>query len=234
MTPGKRAFDIGLALLLVPLLLPPMVVIALAILMLEGRPLFYRAERMQAPDLPFFLWKFRTMTFDPGDSGVSGGDKSARITRIGGLLRRTRADELPQLWNILRGDISFVGPRPPLRIYVERFPDLYARVLQSRPGVTGLASLVYHRHEERILAACRTPAETDATYCRRCIPAKARLDLIYQRNRTFRLDLRLILGTVAGLFRRERPAPGQSQTVAKAFLSPRPYNRTNIRVRRGS
>ena len=98
----------------------------------------------------------------------------------GRFLRRSRLDEVPQLWNVLKGDMSFVGPRPPLRLYVERFPELYAKVLQSRPGVTGLATLVFHRHEEKLLAACRSAAETDAVYARRCVPRKARIDLIYQ------------------------------------------------------
>ena len=88
--------------------------------------------------------------------------------------------------------MSFVGPRPPLRIYVARFPVLYGRVLQNRPGVTGLASLHFHRQEERLLARCRTAQETDEVYTRRCIPRKARLDLIYQHRRTLCLDIAII------------------------------------------
>ena len=135
------------------------------------------------------------------DAGVSGGDKAARVTPVGRILRRTRLDELPQLWNILRGDISFVGPRPPLREYVERFPEVYRAVLTSRPGVTGLASIHYHRHEEWLLARCATPAETDRVYCTRCIPAKARLDLIYARHASVCFDLRLIGRTIARVLR---------------------------------
>ena len=201
MTLAKRGFDILFALMLLPLLAPVIALIAVAILVTEGRPVFYVAERMRCPAQPFALWKFRTMTTVAADAGVSGGDKSARVTRTGRLLRRYRLDELPQIWNILKGDMSFVGPRPPLRQYVERFPALYAQVLQSRPGVTGLASLVYHRHEERILAACTTAQETDAAYCRRCIPAKARLDLIYQNHRSICVDLVLIGRTVARVLR---------------------------------
>lgn len=201
MTPAKRAFDLVFALLLLPVLAPVIAAVGLWILLADGRPVFYLAERMKAPGEPFLLWKFRTMTTVAADAGVSGGDKSARVTRTGRLLRRYRLDELPQIWNILKGDMSFVGPRPPLRQYVERFPALYAQVLQSRPGVTGLASLVYHRHEERILAACTTAQETDAAYCRRCIPAKARLDLIYQNHRSICFDLVLIGRTVARVLR---------------------------------
>ncbi len=205
MTPGKRLFDIGLCLLLSVVLLPVVAVLLLLMLVRQGRPLFYVSERMRTPDQGFALIKLRTMYPAPLDSGVSGGDKAARITQMGGFLRRTRLDELPQLWNILRGDISFVGPRPPLRRYVEQFPKLYAKVLHSRPGVTGLATVVYHGTEERLLARCTTAAETEAVYTRRCIPRKARLDLIYQRNRTFWLDLWLILRTAGKLFGRSGP-----------------------------
>jgi lipopolysaccharide/colanic/teichoic acid biosynthesis glycosyltransferase len=201
MTLAKRSFDILFALVLLPVLAPVIALIAVAILVTEGRPVFYVAERMRCPAQPFALWKFRTMTTVDTDTGVSGGDKTARITRIGRLLRRTRADELPQLWNILKGDMSFVGPRPPLRQYVERFPEIYSEVLKSRPGVTGLASMIYHRHEERILAGCGTSEQTDAAYCRRCVPAKARLDLIYQRHQSVCFDMKLIWQTVARILR---------------------------------
>jgi lipopolysaccharide/colanic/teichoic acid biosynthesis glycosyltransferase len=172
----------------------------------EGRPLFHVAERMRAPGRPFRLWKLRTMRPAPAaaDSGVSGGDKAARITALGRLLRRSRLDEIPQLWNVIRGDMSFVGPRPPLRQYVERFPDLYAQVLRSRPGITGLATLVYHGHEERLLARCATPEETDALYARACVPRKARLDLIYQRRRSLCWDLWLMMQTAGKVVPRRR------------------------------
>lgn len=197
MTPGKRALDLALALVLGVLLAPLALGIAAAVLLRDGRPVFYVSERMKAPGVPFRLWKFRTMAPEASDGGPSGGHKAHRLTRTGAVLRRSRLDEVPQLWNVLRGDLSFVGPRPPLRRYVEQFPELYASVLQSRPGITGLASLYYHRHEERLLARCRTAAETEAIYARRCVPAKARLDLIYARRRSLMLDLRLIAMTAA-------------------------------------
>lgn len=202
MTPGRRIMDIALALLLLAVLWPVLIGLVLAVLILDGRPVLYISERMQAPGRPFMLWKFRTMTNVATDSGVSGGDKAHRITRTGAVMRRYRLDEIPQLMNILRGDIGFVGPRPPLRRYVERFPDLYTEVLKDRPGVTGLATLVFHRTEERLLAACGTPEETEAVYERRCVPVKAQLDLIYAKNRNLCLDLRMMVATV---FRRIPP-----------------------------
>lgn len=196
MTPAKRIFDLIVALILGALLIVPILLTMLLIRVMDGRPVFYVSERMKTPTEGFALIKFRTMTVVAEDSGVSGGDKAARITRTGRFLRRTRLDEVPQLWNVLRGDISFVGPRPPLRQYVERFPGIYRAVLRSRPGITGLASVYYHAHEERLLARARTAAETDAIYARACVPRKARLDLIYQRHRTVCLDAAIMLKTV--------------------------------------
>lgn len=204
MTPAKRLLDLALALSLGALLLLPALGLALLLWVSQGRPIFYTSERMGASCRPFRLWKFRTMEPDPVDGGVSGGDKAARITPLGHHLRRLRLDEIPQLWNILRGEMSFVGPRPPLRRYVARDPALYAAVLQSRPGLTGLATLHFHAREARLLAACRTPTETDAVYARRCVPRKARLDLIYQRRRSLALDLALLARTVARVL-----APGR-------------------------
>lgn len=196
MTPSKRAFDLLVALVLAVILAPVMLVMALVILVLDGRPIFYISERMKTPTTGFRLVKFRTMKTVASDSGVSGGDKSDRITRTGRFLRRSRLDEVPQLWNVLKGDISFVGPRPPLRQYVERFPAIYGPVLRSRPGITGLASVYFHAHEEHLLARSRSNAETDAIYSRACVPRKARLDLIYQNRRNLCVDMSIMLKTV--------------------------------------
>lgn len=196
MRPAKRGLDLLVAGLLALAIWPVGLVIALLVLLIDGRPVFHVSERMKTPDCSFHLWKFRTMRPVTGDSGVSGGDKSDRITSLGRFLRRTRLDEIPQLVNILRGDISLVGPRPPLRRYVELFPEIYGEVLKQRPGLTGLATLVYHRTEERLLKDCATPQETEEVYTRRCIPTKARLDLIYAEKQGICLDLRLVLATV--------------------------------------
>lgn len=196
MTPSKRAFDLIVAAMLTVLLLPVMAVVALVILLRDGRPVFYISQRMKTPDQAFCLIKFRTMTVPLEHAGVFGGDKKNSVTRSGPMLRRTRLDELPQVFNVLRGDISFVGPRPPLRQYVERCPALYARVLHSRPGITGLATIYFHQREEALLAGCRDAAETDAIYARRCIPRKARLDLLYQKRRSLCFDIEIMIKTV--------------------------------------
>ncbi len=224
MTGGKRALDLGLAAALVLALALPLAGLMALMWARQGRPILHGSERMQTPARPFTLWKLRTMRPDPADAGVSGGDKSDRITPMGRFLRRTRGDELPQLYNILRGEMSLVGPRPPLRAYVERFPDLYARVLRSRPGVTGLATLVFHAREEALLAGCATPEETDRVYARRCVPRKARLDLIYQRRRSLGLDLWLIWLTLAR-------AAGLAPRSGRLPRGPgRPFRRAHTRV----
>lgn len=202
MTFGKRLFDLALAVILTVLLSPVLLTLMFWLILAQGRPIFYLSERMKTPDQPFTLLKLRSMTVvskadDTG--GVSGGDKTVRVTKPGLFLRKTRLDELPQLWNVLRGDLSFVGPRPPLRQYVEAFPALYAQVLACRPGITGLATVVYHRHEEYLLAKAASPQETDAVYSRACVPRKARLDLIYRQRRNLCLDLWLIARTGAKL-----------------------------------
>ncbi|MCP3971459.1 MAG: sugar transferase [Rhodobacteraceae bacterium] len=193
---SKRLMDLFVALVLSVLLVPTIILISALILLRDGRPVIYKSARSRAPDRIFQLWKFRTMSHATDDSGVTGGDKVARITPNGRLLRRYRLDEIPQLWNILRGDMSFVGPRPPLPRYVEQFPDIYGKVLRCKPGLTGLATLVYHRAEEQMLQECTTSDATEAAYVRRCIPRKMRLDLIYARNRNVCFDLRLMAASI--------------------------------------
>lgn len=200
-TRQKRCVDLIFACILTVVLGPVLLVILAWLLLKQGRPLFYTSERMKGLDQPFQLWKLRSMSVVDSDTGVSGGDKGARITPAGAWLRRRRLDELPQLYNILKGDLSFVGPRPPLRQYVERHPEIYAQVLQNRPGVTGLASLVYHRHEAWLLGRCDRAEATDQVYSHCCVPRKARLDLIYQRHQSLCFDFDLVFQTIGNLFR---------------------------------
>ena len=204
MTIRKRIFDLFFASLLVVILGPVLIWLVIYLLIKEGRPIFYVAERMKGPETPFNLWKLRTMTQAEDDQGVTGANKAGRVTQTGAWLRRKRLDEFQQLWNILKGDLSFVGPRPPLREYVERFPEIYGEVLKSRPGVTGLATIRFHKHEERLLSRCDTPEQTDDIYCRICVPRKAKLDLIYQQNQSTCYDFDLVFQTIGNLFRRRK------------------------------
>ena len=196
---GKRVVDIVLAVVLLALLSLPMLLVAGLLLVMQGRPLIYSGSRMKAPGQPFQQYKFRTMIRVDKDSGATGAHKHWRITPLGRFLRRTRLDELPQLFNILVGDMSFVGPRPPLPEYVERFTSLYSTVLRARPGVTGLATLIYHRHEDRIMAQCDTAEETDRAYYARCLPTKLRIELVYRRAASPLLDLWIMWKTFIAL-----------------------------------
>ncbi|NSX56580.1 sugar transferase [Parasulfitobacter algicola] len=202
MTVQKRILDIILSLLGLSIFWPIMLVIAAMILIRDGRPILFGTQRMKTHNQLFTLWKFRTMTPGADDGGgVSGADKDHRITPLGRILRKYRLDELPQLWNILLGEMSFVGPRPPLPRYVDLFPDLYQDVLKNRPGITGLATLAFHKHEEIILAQATSADQTDQIYRRRCVPQKARLDRIYAAHSSICFDLWLIWKTIAKVMR---------------------------------
>ena len=197
---NKRIFDVFLAIFLIVIFSPLFFIISVLIYAYDGMPIFYLSERMSGVNKSFILIKFRTMRPSLENTGVSGGDKTDRITRPGKFLRKTRLDEIPQLLNILKGDMSFIGPRPPLRIYVERFPDLYSRILVNPPGVTGLASIYYHKMEETLLLKCANATETDKVYSNRCIPRKAKLDMIYIKNRSICFDIKLLFLTVRKVF----------------------------------
>ncbi len=214
---SKRIMDIVFAGGGMVVLALPFAVLVMVLLLAQGRPLFHLSERMMTPHRAFRLWKLRSMTVVALGDGICGGDMAGRITPMGRWLRRYRLDELPQLWNVLRGNMTMVGPRPPLRRYVDAHPDLYAQVLRARPGMTGLASLMFHAREEALLRGCRTAEETHQVYTRRCIPAKARLDILYHRSRSMGGDVMLIWQTLwrlggGGLSRAHRrrstfPAP---------------------------
>jgi len=213
---AKRLFDISLALILMVPILPILGGVWVIMRLQEGNaPFLYISPRMKTLDQSFNLYKIRTMrSTDPAtNAGVVGGDKAHRITPLGKFLRRTRIDEFPQIFNVLKGDMSFVGPRPPDPNYVRAYPGLYGQILKDIPGITGLATIIFHKHEERILSRCRTPEETDAAYRRRCIPRKARLDLIYQKNKSFRLDLYIIYLTAASLLPLPRRKAAKWKTV---------------------
>ncbi len=190
---GKRSFDLVTAVLGMVSLAPLFVVLACLVLWRDGRPILFRQARVGLNGREFALVKFRTMTVCPlsAKGSFDAGDVS-RITPNGCLLRRTKLDELPQLWNVLKGDMSLVGPRPEVRKWVEAYPERWARVLALRPGITDPASLVY-RHEEELLAQTADPE----AYYRDCIlPHKLDLYEDYARTRSFAGDLGLIFRTL--------------------------------------
>jgi lipopolysaccharide/colanic/teichoic acid biosynthesis glycosyltransferase len=169
-------------------LLPVMAVLAAAILLDDGWPVFFGQTRVGKRGKPFRIWKFRTMRAGSrGNAITAAGDR--RITRSGAVLRRLKLDELPQLFNVLTGDMSLVGPRPEVPEYVQLEAPIWQAVLQVRPGVTDLASLLY-RDEEQLLGAAPDP---NALYRETVLPAKLALNLGYLQSRSFWRDLKLIL-----------------------------------------
>jgi lipopolysaccharide/colanic/teichoic acid biosynthesis glycosyltransferase len=194
---GKRLVDLSVACLALTLLAPLYLVIALVILLHDGSPVLFRQERIGRGGQPFFLWKFRTMHHaSSGPLFTVAGDP--RITHLGRFLRQGKLDELPQLWNVLRGEMSLVGPRPEVRKYVERYTCDQRRVLDLVPGITAPASLTYF-DEESILSKF---ADSELAYVETIIPEKIRLNLEYAAHATLLSDLVLILRTIVAALRR--------------------------------
>ena len=195
---SKRLFDVlasGVGLLLIS---PLLAATAIAVRITSPGPVFFRQERMGRFGRPFFILKLRTMVQDaPRLGGAITIGADPRITPIGRLLRKTKLDELPQLFNVLKGDMSLVGPRPEVHRYVEMFRDDYEEILTVRPGVTDLASIKY-RDESTILGSAVDPEEE---YVERVLPEKIRLAKEYVRRQSFGLDITIILGTVFHLAR---------------------------------
>jgi lipopolysaccharide/colanic/teichoic acid biosynthesis glycosyltransferase len=194
----KRGFDAIAAASGLVLLSPLLALVALAVLGSMGRPVLYVQERVGRAGRPFLLLKFRTMTPDDGRGPRVTASGDARVTPLGRLLRRTKIDELPQLMNVLVGDMSLVGPRPELPRYVERYDAAQRRVLRARPGITDPASIVYHDEERRL--AVVEPARREAVYIAEIVPAKLRLNLDYLERCGFWSDLGVIASTARALF----------------------------------
>lgn len=186
----KRAIDILISFTALTALSPLLLLIAVAILLDSGRPVFFRHQRVGRRFRPFFILKFRSMAPQRGPSITVHGDR--RITRVGKLLRRAKLDELPQFWNVLRGDMSLVGPRPEVPAYVEMYRPRYQRLLTVRPGITDPASIRF-RDEEILLAAAADPL---AEYAYRILPAKLDLSESYLDRQSLSLDCRLLWQTL--------------------------------------
>jgi lipopolysaccharide/colanic/teichoic acid biosynthesis glycosyltransferase len=186
-----RLFDVTCAAAGLLILMPVLLGLALLILWCDGRPVFFSQIRVGRNGRPFRIWKFRTMRAGSEGSVITAaGD--ARVSRPGAVLRRYKLDELPQLFNVLKGDMSLVGPRPEVPEYVRLEAPIWQAVLQVRPGVTDLATLVY-RDEEKVLGAAADP---NSLYRDTVLPTKLVLNLGYLRARSFRRDLKLICLTV--------------------------------------
>jgi lipopolysaccharide/colanic/teichoic acid biosynthesis glycosyltransferase len=191
----KRSTDIALSLAVIVLLSPVLAAAALAVWLDSGSPILFRQERVGRGFVRFRILKFRTMRGTGGPSITVAGD--ARVTRVGKFLRLAKLDEIPQFWNVLRGDVSIVGPRPEIPQYVELFKDRYREILEVRPGITDPASIRF-RNEEEVLSRSPDPLEE---YTERVLPAKLDMAEEYVRTRSIAGDILIMLRTASSIVR---------------------------------
>jgi len=189
----KRIVDFVLSALGLVVLSPLLLLIAVLVRLTSPGPAFFRQLRVGRNGRSFILLKFRTMAvLQDAEKGSLEVGSSARVTRVGRVLRKTKLDELPQLWNVLKGDMAMVGPRPEVRKWVDAYPDHWGRILTVRPGITDPGAIEF-RNEEDILAAQSEPE----TYYRNVIlPRKLDLYEEYVQTRSFWGDLWILLRTV--------------------------------------
>lgn len=189
----KRLFDIVMSGAGLILLSPLLLSVALLVRLTSPGPIFFLQTRMGRDFRPFQIVKFRTMVADaPARGGQLTAGSDPRITRVGHVLRKTKIDELPQLWNVLVGEMSLVGPRPEVPKYVEMFRDDFRTVLSVRPGITDPASVKY-RDESSVLAQSSNPEQA---YVEQILPEKLALAKTYIERSSLAYDLRLILQTL--------------------------------------
>lgn len=190
----KHIFDIAISFLGLLFLWPILLIVAILVrIKMPGGPVIFRQQRVGKDGKIFTMYKFRSMIVNHSGSSISVAGEN-RITPLGQKLRKYKIDELPELWNILKGDMSFVGPRPDVPGYADKLQGEDRNILKLRPGITGPASLKY-RNEEELLATVENPQEYNDTVI---YPDKVRLNLYYLRNYSFVKDLQMICCTILG------------------------------------
>jgi len=190
---AKRFYDVSFSTLGLILLSPLFLLVALAIKLSDRGPIFYRQKRIGQYGIPFLIWKFRTMVPGADSFGPSvTRNDDPRVTPLGRILRRTKLDELPQLWNVFRGEMSLVGPRPEVARYVEHYTRDQRAILEHKPGITDLASLRF-RNEEALLNGSST---TEDFYVEHCLPRKLKLNEEYARQSNLLTDTWIIIQTI--------------------------------------
>lgn len=212
----KRAVDLVAAAVGLLLIWPVFAVVAVAIVLDSSGPVFFRQERVGVGGRLFRIWKFRTMVVNAERSGrqlTVGADP--RITRVGHWLRRTKVDELPQLLNVLCGEMCLVGPRPEVPRYVSLYADSERRVLSLTPGITDPASLAYFNEQEQLAAE----ADPERVYVERIMPAKIRLNLAYAERASVLSDLHVIAATLWRAMKGPAPNTGTGLVVDSAHNS---------------
>jgi lipopolysaccharide/colanic/teichoic acid biosynthesis glycosyltransferase len=189
----KRFFDFTASLIGLAICLPLFAVVAILVKVDSRGPVFYRQERIGMNFSPFNIYKFRTMEAKAQKGGslvTVAGD--IRITRVGKYIRKYKIDEIPQLINVLKGEMSLVGPRPEVRKYVELFRNDYEKLLKVQPGITDPSSIAYI-NEEEVLASC---ADWEGEYINRVLPKKIERSLEYVNSRSFRNDFKYVVKTL--------------------------------------
>lgn len=196
----KRLTDILLALIMLIILILPMAIIALVVKTTSKGPVFYRQERVTTYNRRFMILKFRTMTVGADKAGAlvtSAND--ARVTKVGAKLRKFRLDELPQIFHVLSGKMSFVGTRPEVVRFVERYePEMMATLLMPA-GITSLASIRY-KDEDEIIGSISDPNDVDRVYIEQILPEKMKYNLEYLSDFSFFGDIKLMFSTVKIVF----------------------------------
>lgn len=193
----KRIFDIFFSFVGIIILSPVFFIVAILIKSESPGPAFFRGERIGKNGKPFKIFKFRTMV--PNAEKIGGPSTALddkRLLKIGPFLKKYQLDELPQLINVLRGEMSLVGPRPEVKIYVDMMTEEERKILSVKPGMTDLASL-WNFHEGEILKGSSDP---EKTYMEKIRPEKMRLQSEYVKNYSFWLDLKIIIKTIIKIF----------------------------------
>lgn len=194
----KRIFDILLSLFGLVVLLPFFLIIACWIAIDSNGGVFYKQQRIGRYGRPFYLLKFRTMRPDADKAGLlTVGKRDSRVTNIGYYLRKYKLDEFPQLVNVLKGDMSLVGPRPEVKRYVDQYTDEQRRVLNVRPGITDYASIKYIKESELLGQS----ADPEKTYVEEIMPEKVRINLQYVDSHGIVTDVKIILLTLLKIVR---------------------------------
>jgi len=193
---GKRLFDIVFSILGLLILSPVLLIVCVSIFFESGRPVIFKQERLGRNWKRFELYKFRTMNSQrvSGQAGCTANNDN-RVTRMGGYLRRYKLDEIPQLVNVLKGDMSFVGPRPELVKFAEYYREKYDRILEVRPGITDLAAIQYRN--EHVLLNGASSRDLEQVYVSEILPKKLEHSLEYLKERSFFYDLKLIFKTIS-------------------------------------
>lgn len=210
----KRLFDIILSLIVIILLFPIFIVIGIIVGTTSPGGVFFRGIRIGKNGKPFKIFKFRSMVKNAEGNGKwNVGDNDARITPIGHFLRNTKIDELPQLFNVLKGDMTFVGPRPELKFYVDMYNDNEKKLLDLKPGITDWASITNFDQFEKFTKAM----DPDELYLKYIRPLKLELQKYYRSNCSFSNDLRIMLWTFYKVVSRNKNLPKDVSYIVERY-----------------